>query len=192
MFSFIQNIDDAIFKFVNSSMTHPMLDSFFPWLTGLQNDDTFRYRVLPILLGVFILILRMKMVRAILAIICVLIVTDSIGSRIFKPLFNRTRPNNQIEQSHSILRIPYGPQSGSFPSNHSMNSFAVATVLVYYFPLIAFPVFFIAVLSGYARIYVGVHYPTDVIIGAMLGIAIAILVLKLLNYIPLFRRIRGL
>jgi membrane-associated phospholipid phosphatase len=66
------------------------------------------------------------------------------------------------------------PSTYSFPSGHATVSFACATVLALAVPRLRVPLFVLAVLISYSRVYLGVHYPGDVLAGAVLGVAIAI------------------
>jgi undecaprenyl-diphosphatase len=69
------------------------------------------------------------------------------------------------------------PRSDSFPSGHTATSFACATVLAALVPRAA-PAFYVLALAiGYSRVYVGVHWPLDVVGGAVLGVATALLLL---------------
>jgi undecaprenyl-diphosphatase len=69
------------------------------------------------------------------------------------------------------------PHSDSFPSGHAATSFACATVLTALVPRAA-PAFYVLALAiGYSRVYVGVHWPLDVVGGAVLGVATALLLL---------------
>ena len=65
------------------------------------------------------------------------------------------------------------PSTFSFPSGHATVSFACATVLALAVPRLRWPLFALAVLVAWSRVYVGVHYPGDVLAGALLGLAIA-------------------
>jgi undecaprenyl-diphosphatase len=65
------------------------------------------------------------------------------------------------------------PSTYSFPSGHATVAFACATVLVLAVPRLRWPLFALAALIAFSRVYVGVHYPLDVLAGAALGVAIA-------------------
>jgi undecaprenyl-diphosphatase len=187
MATWLESIDVLIFKFVNQVAVHPALDQFFPWFTNLQNNPNFQMFFAPIFLGILIFFFRMQAVRLIAAIALVLVLSDTLGARVFKPYFNRLRPN-YVASLNTVVRVPYQPKSGSFPSNHTMNSVAVATMFAYYFPLAAIPAFALAFISGYSRMYVGVHYPSDVLGGALFGFLLALIVIKVMSWIPGLRR----
>jgi undecaprenyl-diphosphatase len=68
------------------------------------------------------------------------------------------------------------PSTGSFPSGHTATAFACATVIAWAWPKAAVPVFVLAALVGWSRVYVGVHYPLDVLGGALLGTLVGALV----------------
>lgn len=69
------------------------------------------------------------------------------------------------------------PHSHSFPSGHAATSFACATVVAALVPSLRLPALVLAAAIGYSRLYVGVHYPLDVLAGALLGVATARLLL---------------
>jgi undecaprenyl-diphosphatase len=88
-----------------------------------------------------------------------------------KLAFERDRPPVSEPVPEPLLE---SPSTFSFPSGHATVSFACATVLALAVPRLRWPLFVLAALIAWSRVYVGVHYPGDVLAGAVLGVAIAI------------------
>jgi undecaprenyl-diphosphatase len=88
-----------------------------------------------------------------------------------------------IVQRHRPFEHELGPpmSSWSFPSGHSATSFACATVLSAFAPRWRVPFFLLATLIALSRLYNGVHYPTDVVAGAVLGVLTALLLLGVIR-----------
>ena len=82
----------------------------------------------------------------------------------------RERPPLRFAEPRPLVHVPQGP---SFPSGHAATSFACAALLASLAPLPKVPLFALAALIAFSRVYVGVHYPLDVLGGAALGLAIA-------------------
>ena len=89
-----------------------------------------------------------------------------------KQAMKRDRPFQKIDDVHFRVRPP---DRFSFPSGHTASAFLVMTLLSSFFPIpvIQIGTFIWAVMVGVARVYLGVHYPTDVLAGALLGICTA-------------------
>ena len=83
----------------------------------------------------------------------------------------RDRPPLADPDPETLVRLPV---THSFPSGHATVSFACATVLALAVPRLRAPLFLLAALIAFSRVYVGVHYPFDVVAGAVLGVLIAI------------------
>jgi undecaprenyl-diphosphatase len=83
----------------------------------------------------------------------------------------RERPNVAYPDPRPLVHAPH---DGSFPSGHATVSFACATVLSFYAPRAAPAFYVLAAAIAWSRVYVGVHYPLDVLGGAALGFGIAI------------------
>lgn len=85
--------------------------------------------------------------------------------------FDRVRPSDRFDDPEPLMPIAHTP---SFPSGHAATSFACAATLTRYVaPRIAVALYVLAALIAWSRVYVGAHYPLDVLAGAVLGLAIA-------------------
>jgi undecaprenyl-diphosphatase len=93
-----------------------------------------------------------------------------------KRLVDVDRPPARYANPEPLVEVP---RDHSFPSGHAATSFACATVFAFAFPRFAAAFYLLAVAIGFSRIYVGVHYPLDVVGGALLGILVAIALLRL-------------
>ena len=103
------------------------------------------------------------------------LVADGLGelvSDVLKAVIPRARPH-----LHALIARPH---THSFPSGHATTSFACATVLAFAVPRLRMPLFALAAAIAWSRVYVGVHYPLDVLAGALLGAAIGIAVFRVL------------
>ena len=91
-------------------------------------------------------------------------------ARGLKSLVDVERPAFRYAEPKALVPVPH---DHSFPSGHAATSFACATTLALAFPRLAVPLYVLAAAIAYSRVYVGVHYPLDVLGGAVLGIAVA-------------------
>jgi membrane-associated phospholipid phosphatase len=89
-----------------------------------------------------------------------------------KPLGHRRRPDRAVEEV-PVARHVRMPSSTSFPSGHSAAAFAFATGVGHVLPPAAIPLRALAALIAYSRVHTGVHYPGDVVVGALTGTALA-------------------
>lgn len=164
--------DKWLFLKINQDWHFSLLDGFFSTITLLHKNKWFLFFGLPPLLGFWFWKDRRRMPRAVVALALCIAVTDNVSHRIIKPFFERPRPHH-MESVDATLRLEYSPSGYSFTSNHAANNFVGASLLSAYYPTLA-PVFFLyAFLVAYSRPYVGVHYPLDIFMGALLGLMIA-------------------
>ncbi len=152
--------DSALFELLNAQWTCRLLDIVMPFLTDFDH-----WRV-PVILLVLVSLTRgggdtrVGLLFAVLAVAA----TDQLSSTVAKSLFARARPFDVLAGVRQLVDA----HGYSFPSSHAANTFAAGTFLALRFPRWR-PVLVIPVLVSYSRIYVGVHYPSDVLGGAVLG-----------------------
>jgi undecaprenyl-diphosphatase len=119
----------------------------------------------------------------ILAVGLVVFCSDQLASHVCKPLFQRLRPCYNTD-FQDIIYLPKGLAGGKygFVSSHAANTFSVATfltaVLTKCRPWAAIVLFLWALLSSYSRIYIGFHYPGDIVCGAVLGVLVGMILWK--------------
>ncbi len=174
MLEYLQHIDTSLFVFFNQTLANPVFDVIMPFIT---NKKTW----IPVWLITVIMLVWKGGKRGRWAVLMALLafgLTDPLVTRILKPLFHRIRPCNALDGVHLIVHKSRGL---SLPSAHAANFFALATVFSYFYRRFQWLFWSLAVLVAYSRIAVGVHYPFDVLAGAMVGIicgAFWILILK--------------
>jgi len=115
---------------------------------------------------------------AVLIALLAVAITDPLVSRILKPFFQRIRPCNALEDVHLLVRKS---KAYSMPSAHAANFFAAATVFSYFYRKYQWIFWTIAALVAYSRISVGVHYPFDVLVGALVGVAVSVVWILILR-----------
>ena len=172
-------IDTAIFFFINSTISTPVTDLVWPAVTDYSNHLPVRI----ILLGVWILLLvrggKRGRTAAILCVV-VLVASDQLSSFVIKPLVDRPRPCHEAGGGpvlHGIRLLVHCGSGKSFPSSHAVNNFAMAMLFSFYYRKWAWAFFAWAALVALSRVAVGVHYPSDIAGGALIGAGVALAVI---------------
>lgn len=153
-------MDSSIMQFVQQYFHNPVTDFLFPVITMLGEVG------LVWLCTALILLLIKKHRKSGVLLVAALAITYLLGEVILKNVICRPRPF--MDDPSVALLIP--PPSGfSFPSGHAASSFAAATMLLLLFHKKAIPALVMAILIAFSRIFLFVHYPSDVLAGAVLG-----------------------
>lgn len=167
--------DLAVFEWVQS-MQSPVLNTIFKVITTLGDNG-----IIFILLGLILLCTK-KFRKIGVAVLAALVVMEIGNNLVLKELFARPRPFNldpaEYAWWHEIYRFPdivKQPSSWSFPSGHTSSAFAACVAVLFYNRKIGIPAVIFAAIMGFSRIFVEVHYCTDVLAGALVGILYAFL-----------------
>lgn len=163
-------LDRAIFDACNGRWHLPPLDLLFTTLTAPPHK--LLWIALLALLFLWKAGRRRWVALAVLAL--TVLASDQISSGWLKPWIDRERPCFALPEARLLLSKQ--PHSPSFPSGHATNSAAVAVVLFRYVPALRWLGLAAAILLAYSRVYVGVHYPSDVLCGALIGTLVGFLV----------------
>ena len=174
--------DVALFKLINQTLSAT-------WLDGLMIFCSSKYGWLPLYGLLIFLFFRNQPWKTGLARVLLMVaafgISDSFTSKVMKPLFKRQRPYT-IEENNARLPlvaaekhaqfISDNQKNYGFVSSHSANFFAImllASWLLGFSGFRKYALVFIAALVAYSRVYLGVHYPLDVMCGCMVGCGIA-------------------
>lgn len=170
------SIEVQTFRFFNRSLANPVLDAVMPIVTDFRRSR-------GVLLVVWSLLVFFGGTRGrwtALMLIPLVAASDQISSHLLKPLFQRMRPCEVLGNVH----LWYGPEgwlttparvarsyksSFSFPSSHAANITAAMLFLGLAYRRWLAPLLVVAVAVSYSRIYIGVHWPSDVLVGMALG-----------------------
>jgi len=165
-------MDFFILDLIKNIFECPFMDFIMPKITSLGNGG-----FIWILTAVILLFFK-KYRKGGIAMLIALAVGAILGSVILKPLIARPRPFHANGELPLLIKIP---TDFSFPSGHTMSSVSSAYVLTFInkkFGYFAIP---LAVLIAFSRLYLYVHFPSDVLAGAIIGIIISYFTTKLLK-----------
>ena len=154
----------SILDFIKETFTCKALDVFMPFITKFGDHGIFW-----IALSVFFLIFK-KTRKMGLTMGIALLLGYLTGNIFLKNVVARIRP---YDLNESVTLLVNRLSDFSFPSGHTLASFEAATAMTFYSKRLGIPALVLATLIALSRLYLYVHYPTDVLAGAALGIAIA-------------------
>ena len=166
-------LDWVILNGIQNNLRVSFLDEIMPLITHLGDGG-----VLWIVLGA-VLLLPAKTRRLGVLILLSLAIVALCCNVILKPLVDRAGPSSLVPIEQMLIAAPLDP---SFPSGHTGAAFAVVSALYFAKNKLWLPVGILAVLIGFSRLYLYVHYPSDVFAGILLGIAAGYAGKKILNF----------
>jgi len=181
--TYLKHIDIIVFNFINQTIANPLFDLFFPFVTNEVNW------IIPLILF-YLIIFKQNWKKAILVFVITFIsvvITDLIAAQIIKPLVGRIRPSHEFIDSARLLVGKGGKYT--FPSNHAANTMTFALLTSFFYSNTKKMLIAIVCLVSISRVYVGVHYPLDVIAGCIFGTFISIAVLHCFSYLKIYSMI---
>ncbi len=175
MFETLLNIDGGFLLLLQEHMRTPLLNDIMIFITSLGNGGM-------IWIAATIILLIPKKTRKIGVMSGVALLGSLIiNNNIVKNLVQRPRPYMTFKDIQILIPTP---SEFSFPSGHTSSSFAAASVFYKHLPKkFGVPAVILAGLIGFSRLYVGVHYPTDVIAGVLMGMFLGWLAETLVNLV---------
>ena len=177
MLEYLNEADKALFLWING-IHNPVMDVLMHFISA-------KWTWIPVYaIILFFLFRKLGWKKALLAICGVsilILLSDQLSSGLLKPMIARLRPSHEPDLA-GLVHLVNGKRGGKygFVSSHSANFFALATYLSIVFPKpkkwLIVSCFVGASIVAYSRIYLGVHYPGDVICGGLLGIMVGFVV----------------
>lgn len=179
MSEFLYSIDKGVLLFVNQVLATPVGDVVWPLVTNY--DRLWAFRIPLALTWVALLVFGGKRGRTVAIMIpVVILLCDKLSSAFIKEWVGRARPCHEIDGVPVVqglrMLVDCGPGK-SFPSSHAVNNFAIGTLFAFYYPRWKWAFFGWATLVAYSRLAVGVHYLSDVLGGAAIGIVVSLFII---------------
>jgi undecaprenyl-diphosphatase len=172
MLQLIQGIDNSILNFIRDNMHGKIMDNIMVLITSLGNSG-----LIWIIIALALIVNKKYRNVGYMALVALLL-SSFAGDIVLKNIVHRLRPSTNLSAGMLLIDKPL---SYSFPSGHAMSSFAVAGVLATQIKKYSVWVIGLAALIAFSRLYLYVHYPSDVLAGMLLGFACSYITVFLYN-----------
>lgn len=174
MLETLLNLEGSFLLFIQESIRNPMLNRVLIFITSLGDAGMIW------IVATIALLIPKKTRKAGFMSAVALLGSLLINNYLIKNLVQRPRPFVTFTDLQILIPTP---SEFSFPSGHTSSSFAAAAVFFRHLPKkLGIPSVILASLVGFSRMYVGVHYPTDVIAGAIVGILLSYMAEALVDF----------
>ena len=177
----LEHLDHRVFRFCYETTKNPLFDAIMPLLSNAANRGLLQIATSTILITAGLALKEERFCRAAYCLLAATGLSGLIAETVIKAFWKRKRPFDKLEgverrvKDRRLLRRP------SFPSGHAAGYMAAGVALAVFFPQGAPAFVIVALLGGYSRTYNGVHFPSDVAAGLLLGAACGAVVAE---YLP--------
>ena len=175
MMEFLNGIDVSLFYFINKTLANPVFDVAMPFITEVKH-----WYIFYAFMILWLLIKGGSRGRTLAVLLIIFVFAADQSSNFIKEYIGRLRPCKTLPDVNLLVGC-----AGSFslPSNHAVNNFGAAYLFANFLPRFKVLAYVIACMMGLSRVFVGVHYPFDIIVGALYGTLIAFLLIYIFNFI---------
>ena len=172
------SMDQTLLEFINRDLSNPVFDLFFPFWTDFQKNPYVVFGLFPFTLVILLFKKNFKLIQTIAFALMVTWIASAFNGQFTKKHFMRERPKNVI------YRVD--PQkSFSFPSGHALSAFCMATMMGLFYKRYMWIFLGLAFLTAFSRVYCGVHFPGDVMAGAIVGSVWALAFSQFKRWLPI-------